>query len=199
VLFRSFIEAGAPIGALAEAAALESGRDLPESVRGGDEELEAAQEKLAQTKADTSEFDALVAKEIEGLPEDEGRTRMIHLDENIKITAKNTKKTVPMFKNFVAPYFHPYTNSKGEQKQGYWKTFLAWEEAQYPPKEPGSQQPEDTKSAQSFEDRKKAVTMECLKKIIPPADLNLEKLTDISPENIDDIEAKVSAWEPKKK
>jgi recombination protein RecT len=202
------IEAGASVAALAQAA----GMELPEELAGADAELEAAQEKLAATKADTSEFDALVAKEFEGLPEDERKARYIRLDENVKIVAKNMKRTVPMFKNWVVPMFHPYTDTKGAEKEGFWRAFLNWESDPARPwnqniasvQNPDSvhqareQATEPPEAEVPFEDRKRAVTMECLKKVISPADVNLEAFADISPENIDDIEARVAAWQKKK-
>jgi phage RecT family recombinase len=206
------IETGASVAALAEAAALESGKVLPKELQGADEELVKAQEKLAASKADTSEFDALVAKEFEGLPEDEVKARYIRLEENVRLTAasKNIRKTIPMFKNFVVPYFHPYTDGKGEEKEGYWKAFLRWEAdparpwhkmgegGEGPGQQEGGEGP-DPEAPAPFDERKRAVTMECLRKIIAPADLGLEALSDISEENIVEIEAKVAAWGEKKK
>jgi len=220
----SMIEVGAGIGALMSAAGTEvpeelSGEDLETAASGGGAEAqaEAAKAKIEKDKHDTAEFDRLVHNELSGMTEEAAKLRLLHLEENLKITAKNTKKTIPMFKVFATPYFHPYVTDKQEHKDGYWKTFLAWEAAQYPPppvEEPaGQSQDPDTgpgfeggpetdgpeSATLSFEDRKRAVTMECLKKIIPPADLNLEKLADISEDNIDAIEAKVATWESKKK
>ena len=226
------IEVGAGVGALLTSA----GTEVPESLKGedlegaasgtdtADQQAEAAKAKIEKEKLDTAAFDALVATELAPLTAEAAKLRLIHLEENLKITAKNTKKTVPAFKVYAAPYFHPYVNDKQEPKEGYWKVFLAWEAAQYPPppvEDPGPEQdpgpgtgagegegpegdpgPGEAVSPGTiitFEDRKRAATMECLKKILPPADLNLEKLADISPDNIDEIEAKIKAWEPKKK
>ena len=208
------IEAGASVAALAGAAAAETGKELPDDLKGSDEELEMAQEKLAATKADTSEFDALVAKEIEWLPEDVARARMIHLDENIKLVAKSLKKTVPMAKNFIFEqgWFYPYKNSKQEPREGFWKTFLAWEAHPDRPWFDGGSEPtkagkEENGAAAippegklSFEDRKKTLVMAILKPPIPLADLELANLgEDITEENIGDIEVRVQAWTPPKK
>jgi hypothetical protein len=231
----NMIEVGAGIGALLTSA----GTELPEDLQGADVEdaasdktAEAAKAKIDQNKKETAEFDRLVQAELVNLTATEAQARMIHLEENLKISAKNTPKTkgsVVEFKKLATPAFHPYTNSKQEAKDGYWKTFLAWEAKTYPPPEPVEEQVKEAGEATqdpdmapgagegglegdpgpgeaispgtiiTFDERKRAATMECLKKIIPPADLNLEKLADMTPDNIDAIEAKIKAWEPKKK
>ena len=124
------IEAGAGVAALLN----EAGAELPEDLQGAEEP--GAGEEPGAKKADTSAFDLLVKKEMEGLDEMTATLRMEHLKDNLGISAKNTKKTIPQFKEFAANYFHPYLGKDNEQKPGFWKTFLAWEADKYPTASP---------------------------------------------------------------
>jgi len=219
------IEAGSGVAALLEAA----GADLPEGLKGADDLEEGqnaaakAQAKIEQDKKETAEFDGLVAAELAALAPGEAQARLIHLEENLKLSAKNTKSckgSIVEFKKLAAPLFHPYMG-KGKdeagkeitvQKEGYWRTFLAWEAQTYPPPKaamtdpgPGTQEsgPEAGEASApgeaAFEDRHKAVVMEILKHPIPLADLEITGMSDITPENIADMEARVKAWTPPKK
>lgn len=206
------IEAGSGVAALLEAA----GADLPEGLKGADDLEEGqdaaakAQAKIEQDKKDTAEFDNLVSIELQNLTATEAQTRLLHLEENLKLSAKNTKSckgSVVEFKKLATPLFHPYTNNKQEPKEGYWKTFLVWEAQTYPPKaamtDPGAEatfnRTGEEAGEPSFEDRHKAVVMEILKHPIPLADLEITGMSDITPENIGDMEARVKAWTPPKK
>jgi len=198
------IEAGASVAALAESAAAEAGKELPEDLRGGDEDLEKAQEKVKQAQVDTSAFDALVEAELKELTANEAQARMIHLEENLKITAKNSGKKIPEFKAYVASggFFHPYKNKKQEDKPGYWKTFLAWEQEKYPPEPDGEDEGQPGEGGGGeipFAEQKRLLTMEILRLNIPLADLELASMNEITPDNIEDIEARVKNWEPPKK
>jgi phage RecT family recombinase len=212
------IETGASVAALAEAAANEAGKELPDDLKGGDEDLSAAQDKVAKEKVDTSKFDALVAAELKDLSPGEAQTRLIHLEEDLKVVAKANGKKIPEFKAYVAEggFFHPYKNAKEEDRPGYWQTFLGKEAAQYPPAEKAAMtDPGEAKGAfqdpltaaeaaqagepQPFEDRHKALAMEILKHPIPMADLEIAGLSEITPENIGDIETRVKNWVPPKK
>jgi|WetSurMetagenome_2_1015567.scaffolds.fasta_scaffold01177_24 recombination protein RecT len=213
------IEAGSGVAALLEAA----GAELPEGLKGADDLEEGqdaaakAQAKIEQDKKDTAEFDGLVQTELAGLTAMEAQARLLHLEENLKLSAKNTKSckgSVVEFKKLAAPLFHPYVNAKQEPKEGYWKTFLGWEATTYPPADQpvveSGQGHEGNPAADpgdaispgaiiTFDDRKKALTMEILKHPIPMADLEITGLSEIVPENIDDIEARVKGWVPPKK
>lgn len=211
------LEAGESVGALLR----EAGHELPQELQEGPEGMNNATGTTAtagqaqEEKLDTSAFDDLVAKELEGLPEPEAVARLTHLKENLKITAKNMKKSIPAFKIYAAPYFHPYMNDKQQQMPGFWAAFLDWEIKNYPPAAataetagPGAEEagPETVGAAEgaaaasekAFADRKKDLTMKVLAKIIPWTDLEIASQDDIKPENIDDLEKKVEAWKKKK-
>jgi recombination protein RecT len=218
----TMIEAGSTLGAIMAGA----GGDIPPGLEGPDVDPE-------EKGPDTTVFDALVAEQMAGLTTLEVQTRMTHLQENIKITAKGFKKTIPMFKEYVASnqYFYPYVNPKGESKIGFWKTFLKWEATNYLPLEDSAgtgqgqqeseagqgegdprqvdeespfeeagaaKQVEEGTAALQLEDHRKAVIRKILEKAIPLADLELNRLDEITAENILDIEARVMAWKPKK-
>jgi recombination protein RecT len=226
----NMIEVGSGVGALLASA----GTEVPDELKGPDEE--AAKETAAaaittkeQEKKAAAVFDSLVETELANLPVEEAQARREHLEENLKISAKNTKKTVAAFKIFAAPFFHPYVNEKKEPKEGFWKTFLKWELANYPevssgsptgspPPEPamttvvregngnGEEKEfidvgEDASAAVglAFEGRHKALVMEILKHPIPIAELGINALTEITPDNIDDLEAKAQGWAATKK
>ncbi len=207
----SMIESGSSVAVLAEAAATEAGKELPEDLRGGDEDLEAAQDKVRQAQVDTSKFDALVAAELKDLTATEAQTRMVRLEEDIKNVAKANGKKIPEFKAYVADggFFHPYTNKKGENKLGYWQTFLNKEKEQYQPQETEpsqAQNVEDTGQEHEgplgeapFEEQKRLLTMEILRLNIPLPDLELASMNEITPDNIGDIKTRVKNWEPPKK
>jgi recombination protein RecT len=192
------IEAGGAVGALLAGA----GQEVPDDLKEGPEDLEEAQGKGAGP--DTTLFDGLVESELGGLPEDEKATRRAHLAENLRLSAKNTKKTVPAFKEYAAGYFHPYENTKGEAKDGYWQTFLAWEATNYPPQpEPGFGPAGLTLKVADpehvFAERKQALVSAILQKAIPLPDLELVNWGDVTPENIDSLEEVVKNWTVKVK
>lgn len=205
----NLIEVGSGVGALLESA----GAEVPADLQGSDESEETTK------KTDTAAFDSMVHEELSKLPAGQARDQLLHLEENLRLSAKNTKKTIGAFKTYAAPFFHPYVNDKGEKKEGYWKTFLAWEAAQYPasptpepttgfqepegPAEPGPTGPiepeivngnEGAAVEASFETRNKALVMEILRIPVPLADLELNNLAEITPENIAEIEGKVKNW-----
>jgi recombination protein RecT len=217
------IEVGAGVGALLAGAGTEVPKELEgaDDLEAGQDAAAAAQAKIEQDKKDTAEFDNLVSIELQGLTATEAQARLLHLEENLKLSAKNTKSckgSVVAFKKLATPLFHPYMGKgkDGEgkevpvQKEGYWKTFLAWEAKTYPPPQAKEPAPEagagegegeaiSPGTIITFEDRHKAVVMDILKHPIPMADLEITGLSEITPENIDDMEARVKAWVPPKK
>lgn len=202
-------EAGATVGAILQGV----GEEIPEGVQEMAQIEEAAGEALPEQKKgpDTSAFDLLVAKKLEGMDAAGAQLRREHLKENLKVSAKNMKKTVDQFKEFAANYFEPF-EQKGQQKDGYWKTFLAWEQEHFPaqgeqegdeapPTDAGleGEPPGDEGPQPIFSERKKALMMKILSSSIPMADMGVASPDEITPENIADIEARANAWQPKKK
>lgn len=133
------IEAGATLGAILVGA----GADIPKELEGADPGPEDDKEP------DTSVFDGLVAKELEGVEMTavQIHTRLAHLHEFLKVQAKTFKKTIPLFKEYVGnQFFFPYSGKATEKRPdgqhlGLWKTFLKWEADNYPlADEPGVQE-----------------------------------------------------------
>jgi len=215
----NMIEVGAGVGALLAGAGTEVPKDLEgaDDFEAGQDAAAAAQAKIEQDKKDTAEFDNLVSIELQGLTATEAQARLLHLEENLKTTAKNTKSckgSIVEFKKLATPLFHPYVNAKQENRPGYWKEFLAWEAQTYPPPRAAMTDPGEkgafqdpltaAEAAQAgeappFEERHKALVMEILKHPIPLADLEIAELKDITADNIGDMEARVKAWTPPKK
>lgn len=129
------IEAGAGIGALLA----EVGAEVPEELKGA-ETSPPGEEPDKGKGADTTAFDLLVSKKLESLDDVAFKLKMEHLQENLKISAKNSKKTIPHFKEMAASFFEPYHSTKHNQDMpGFWQTFLNWEAERYPTTTPEAQ------------------------------------------------------------
>lgn len=141
------LEMGAGVGALLA----EAGAEVPDDLRGAETEKPEEETTARKSKVDITAFDLLVKKELAaaGLDETAADFRLEHLKENLKISAKNTKKSVDQFKEFAANYFYPYTSAKdGTEKPGFWHTFLTWEADRYPTTTPEAQAAADAAHAQ---------------------------------------------------
>jgi recombination protein RecT len=184
------------------------------------EDLKEPEGEKEPPKYNTAEFDKLVGIELATLSPAKAKIRMEHLKENLTITAKNTKKAIDQFKEFATPFFHPYQTDKGVKKDGYWISFLQWEQANYaPPAEEPEKAPEGPEGSPpptgeapgagegeappggaeagapaDVEGRIKDVKVAILSHVIPLADLNIANLDMIQAENIDAVEATVKAW-----
>ena len=212
------IEAGTKVGLLLDQSGIE-GLSLEEATL-------ATVATPPADKPDTSVFDGLVEEKLKESTEEEYKARAEHLGLFLKETAEHmtTKKNLVSTEMLMVSggsHFEPYTDGKGNAQVGFWKKFLAWEDAperpwkqEAAPEPPGtgveapktaatggpppddSPWPDATTGAETFEQRAHRVwglvVQKYPKMVDIKANLKITGTKDLTEENIDGIEQAVT-------